>query len=472
MSDTSRGDGWWLASDLKWYPPHLHADPDHRARFAPRRPSTSTSPMSVAPEPVPGDRARADPTTPAPSLFERDPGAAPPRPHAPLFEPGARPSPILPDHDREAFEAPDRRRRMMVMAGLALVGVIVAGLAIARTVAPDDDAPASGPARAAAPGGAQPDEPFIETDRDIATRANPAAFGETYDWGDWRATVHELVDANEAGLVADFDDPPGDGNTFVTVLYDITYTGPELTGVEPFVVSVVGTEVYEAFGCFLDDAALAERAIQPLEFELVAGQTRPQADCFEVPADEVDDLVVTLENFEGFDGEVAFAASGSPLPTLGPVEASPDYDRLDLVPAGTTVQLDTWAVSLVEVLDAEPADLLGRFSSPPRPGSRYLVLLHEVTYTGSNPSSPVDVVADALGTEVFGRGSCSLDTSALSARGVAGVNDVIEAPAGETLTFASCVQIPDDELDSFVVRIETGRSVGANAAWFVPGPPQ
>src|ERR1700677_5055919 len=24
MSDASKGPGWWLASDGKWYPPHLH----------------------------------------------------------------------------------------------------------------------------------------------------------------------------------------------------------------------------------------------------------------------------------------------------------------------------------------------------------------------------------------------------------------------------------------------------------------
>ena len=26
MSDVSQGPGWWQASDLKWYPPELHAD--------------------------------------------------------------------------------------------------------------------------------------------------------------------------------------------------------------------------------------------------------------------------------------------------------------------------------------------------------------------------------------------------------------------------------------------------------------
>ena len=26
MSDVSQGEGWWIASDGKWYPPHLHPE--------------------------------------------------------------------------------------------------------------------------------------------------------------------------------------------------------------------------------------------------------------------------------------------------------------------------------------------------------------------------------------------------------------------------------------------------------------
>lgn len=34
MSDVFEGPGWWLASDGKWYPPHLHQDESYRAAHA------------------------------------------------------------------------------------------------------------------------------------------------------------------------------------------------------------------------------------------------------------------------------------------------------------------------------------------------------------------------------------------------------------------------------------------------------
>ena len=46
MSEVSQGPGWWQASDLKWYPPELHAD-----YVAPPPPATRTLPPP--PEPVP-----------------------------------------------------------------------------------------------------------------------------------------------------------------------------------------------------------------------------------------------------------------------------------------------------------------------------------------------------------------------------------------------------------------------------------
>ncbi|MEY2403800.1 MAG: hypothetical protein QOD38_1351 [Acidimicrobiaceae bacterium] len=45
MTDISGGDGWWQASDHKWYPPEQH--PDHRA------PASETPPTAPSPEPPP-----------------------------------------------------------------------------------------------------------------------------------------------------------------------------------------------------------------------------------------------------------------------------------------------------------------------------------------------------------------------------------------------------------------------------------
>jgi hypothetical protein len=65
MSDTSQGDGWWQASDGKWYPPHLH--PDYRV---PAPPPTS------APQTPPAPTTATPPTQPAPATPVSGPAVA------------------------------------------------------------------------------------------------------------------------------------------------------------------------------------------------------------------------------------------------------------------------------------------------------------------------------------------------------------------------------------------------------------
>lgn len=48
MSDVFEGPGWWLASDGKWYPPHLHHDPNYRRAHEPRAQAASpTAPATT-----------------------------------------------------------------------------------------------------------------------------------------------------------------------------------------------------------------------------------------------------------------------------------------------------------------------------------------------------------------------------------------------------------------------------------------
>ncbi|HUY66195.1 MAG TPA: hypothetical protein VMV06_05215 [Acidimicrobiales bacterium] len=61
MSDVSRGEGWWLASDLKWYPPESAGDV-----APPAVPSTPESVPERGPAP-PGSGTGAPPSDPPPS---------------------------------------------------------------------------------------------------------------------------------------------------------------------------------------------------------------------------------------------------------------------------------------------------------------------------------------------------------------------------------------------------------------------
>ena len=50
MSDTSQGEGWWQASDGKWYAPHLHPDVrDSSESTDPSKPSDPTTEKPPAP---------------------------------------------------------------------------------------------------------------------------------------------------------------------------------------------------------------------------------------------------------------------------------------------------------------------------------------------------------------------------------------------------------------------------------------
>ena len=89
MSDVSQGPGWWQASDLKWYPPELHAD-----YVAPSPPVTLTLP-------------------PPPKL--------PPPPTVPP------PTPVTPTQPPVTTKSPSGRRKVgFVLAGLALVIALLA----------------------------------------------------------------------------------------------------------------------------------------------------------------------------------------------------------------------------------------------------------------------------------------------------------------------------------------------------------
>ncbi len=68
VSDTSEGPGWWIASDGKWYPPHLHPSFDSPGERSSEQPGDSSlhqqSGSDVGPPPGPTDGFSAPPTTP------------------------------------------------------------------------------------------------------------------------------------------------------------------------------------------------------------------------------------------------------------------------------------------------------------------------------------------------------------------------------------------------------------------------
>lgn len=77
MADVSQGPGWWIASDGKWYPPHLH--PSAMQLPPPPEPNVAATPAPAATQPAWGQSQTAGVpwSSPAPSA-PYPPGYGPP----------------------------------------------------------------------------------------------------------------------------------------------------------------------------------------------------------------------------------------------------------------------------------------------------------------------------------------------------------------------------------------------------------
>ena len=114
MSDTSQGDGWWIASDGKWYAPEQH--PDYPHGWPP--PQQPAEPPPVAqPQPVVQPQPAAQPQP-----------VAQPQPAQPVAA-GAAP----------AGGETGSGRRGPILIGLGVVALVVVGLIFALTRGGDDD---------------------------------------------------------------------------------------------------------------------------------------------------------------------------------------------------------------------------------------------------------------------------------------------------------------------------------------------
>lgn len=113
MSDTSQGDGWWIASDGKWYPPEATPGPVTPPPPTPTPPPTPPAPTPTVPTPtVP--TPTAPPVTAAPSPAAPAPTAPPTVPTAPV-------EPSKPVWKRAWFII------LLILVVVAIVAVVASG---------------------------------------------------------------------------------------------------------------------------------------------------------------------------------------------------------------------------------------------------------------------------------------------------------------------------------------------------------
>jgi hypothetical protein len=447
MSDTSEGEGWWVASDGKWYAPARHADPGHRARFAQAPPR---------PPPAPVDPIPSAPPTAAPV----EPPQSPP-PAAPI-------TPVA---------QPTQGRGLLARPAAWIIGIgSLVGLAavlILFVFSGDDDTtndqtsaddvadldePSSSDNGNGTSGATNTDEQTSDNSSasdnaipdDIGTQDQPVAFGEVYLWDEWGGSIIEILDVGAAGLIGDFNDPAGEGNMYVGVIYEATYIGTGLTGIEPFLLDSPNTTIVDSFACFLEPEPLLAIGIEPNLFELIQGQTALLIDCLEVPIDDVDNMMISMNNVSEFGDDIVFATSGADLPDL---PAAPTPDQYDISPLGTVLAIGDWTASVTEITDGFDAGLISNLSTAPRDGYTYIVVRYDVTYGGSLQEEFVPHTISGLGSAVFNSfNSCFLDTEAATAAGIDA--DVFNLSANESATMGACLEVPVAEVSTLVIRLE------------------
>jgi hypothetical protein len=481
MADQSGGEGWWIASDGKWYPPELH--PDYRPPAAPVAP-----PVWVAPQ---------QPT--APSYTSAPPPSPPPLP--PAFAPG-----------RPSAPASKSRTPLVVGGGIALAALLGIGAFVIPSGGDGDDTATSRPSTAtAAPTGdaATPtDAPPVEataaptdaptesateapteaaseppaTDApatevpggEVGAAGNPAAFGEEFELTpDWRATILGGEDATAAGLVDDFSDPAPAGSLYWAIRYRVTYLGSEPFAFDASSVQAVGSGVYESFDsdCFLDSTAVEATGARPFAPEFVPGQTVEVVSCVTVPESELSELTYNLVNFNSTRGDLVFAAEGADAADLPPPPDTSAH-QADLqgraLPFGQDLEFGAeWTATALVLEAAADSGLLAEGLTPPPDGLVYAVIRYRATYNGTEADVTDPFFVRALGSQVFGTSNsfgCFLDSAATEAAGLA--DNFGSYSPGETKEAVVCLAVPEAELGSVVVAITSVSDFETIGLWF------
>ncbi len=304
----------------------------------------------------------------------------------------------------------------------------------------------------------------------IGSLEQPAAFGSAFDLDDWRASIVDVRDPAEEGLLASFTEPPPAGHTDVMVTYVAVYFGEEIGAVDPFLLRGLGTTEYASFDsdCVLDGDALAVEGIRTFASAL-PGQQLVIASCLTVPEDELDAMVFQLEHaFSNIAPVASFSATGVAVPDPGP-RTVPEVDiAAGAISFGETIPLGVdWTFQLVDVVDGLAAGLTSEFNDDPPEGSTYVVVVHEAQYSGTEATVSDPFTVEGLGTEVYGAitSSCSIDFDA--AASAFGTSSEFEFESGETYRAATCLTVPLSEVENLVIKADNVFDFDAESVRFV-----
>lgn len=325
MSDSSQGEGWWVASDGKWYAPEQH--PDYKPPLPPVTlgsdgPNYAADTLSMpAGEPRPGPSF-----TPAaaPAVASQPSIGAATQTYDPSVELGVSASASDPQYNLPASSDDGSKSRRGLLLGVGAL-VLVAGLGFL----------AFRFFSGGAAGGASSPEAAIDQLITSVNERDAVGFVEVFDpdeidawFGSFEPALADFEEIDDDGVVTN---DLSDAYTSIFESFDYTLTGPDGADV---------TYQVEPLG---DADTISRVRIEGLDFEVLTGE----ADSAIIFSEGSNPEAVDVSEFDGSRLELRDERGGLALRLLVPGESTVDEFADDVHLDLITVQKDgKWYVSI------------------------------------------------------------------------------------------------------------------------------
>ena len=355
-ADASQGEGWWQASDGKWYPPQ-------------------TASPSIPPPPPP--------QTPSSPPVEDDGGDG---------------------SDKPPFW---RRRWVLITGGILIVLIVITALTdtsgddesdTVLELAAAEDEPDESPAT--------PTETTATTSESRAATTteaplvgessldSPIQLGAVVQAGSWRLRVSAITPDGTDEVMEEnqFNDPPPEGNQFFIASLEATYTGTESSTfwgdmtLKSVGDSRVAYEAYEA-SCGVIPDNINDSG------ETFPGGTITGNVCWSIQSTDAASLVMIVEESFNFDDDTrAFLSldpTATPINETTSLEEGRESGFESAVAIGESATVGSWELKVVAITPDGTDEVMeeNQFNDPPPEGNQFFIASLEATYTGTESST-------------------------------------------------------------------------------------
>lgn len=143
--------------------------------------------------------------------------------------------------------------------------------------------------------------------------------------------------------------------------------------------------------------------------------------------------------------DIAGAGAGAEELGIGSIEQPASF--------GSAYDMDDWRATIVGIADPAAEGLLASFSEPPPAGQIDVMVTYAAMYFGDEIGTVDPFLVTGVGSAEYPsfESSCALDGVLLAEQEV---YTLASALPGQQLVYATCLTVPEDEIDSMLFRIE------------------